>query len=432
MDKLTVITKFKKLFPEESFISGLDKINSKNIQINKSSQFVKRLNEHLLFYEENLYPLPFEKLYKCANLVFYHLLIKTKIDLNRYKIFKKINQEISKNRSQSLVENLAIKHLKRILTRYLLFDKNNRLKLLSKKLKIKNLKDFNPPMKDFYEWQKNLYGLELIDKKILINEAFEIYKKIKNRKFKNIKWKGDNTKLINFYLNYFQEILKVELPEIIIKNTPGYLKIAIPTAAAYTIDRFTNVSRYIVFVNLKSEISISKLFFVLFHEVFGHILHFYLAKKLCRNKIKLISYMNRFPLTEGFALLAEDYFLKAISKEKFQEIFRKNLKIPNQVFYDGYYVFYKYRLLRYLRYIFEIEVYLEKKNPLESVKTLSQMFGFETNALKEDLYAYLLTPGYASCYIGGYKILKDLGRYNDENFRKHIASSGFVFIDQLE
>jgi len=426
---------FKKLFPEESFLSGLNNLPLNFFDKEKNSSFSDRFYNHLLFYKRNLYPLPFERMYKAGNIIFYHLQ-RGKI-LNHY-FLNAIGEllEFPKNLPFYLNESISKRFLKSVLKAYLDFDKKNKNILTSHTkgvLEKKSKRIFRSPTKNFEKWQSNLYGLRLLDKNTLMAEARAVKKEIKSD-IKVNDFYLDLKFLIGFFIDYFQNIFEEDITNIKFLETPEYLKPIISTGAAYTFNRLKSNSECIVFIDFDKRISPAKIMLVLFHEVFGHILHFKLIDKYCSSHFKKISYLSRFPLTEGFALLAEDYLLEIMAKEKTQKDFEKNLGkgfSGRKTFLILKNLYFKSRLLRYLRYIFEYEVYCQNKSPRETIEDLSETFKFDREFLEEDLLSFLVTPGYASCYIGGYKILKKLGNYENFSFRKHLGKKGFDFAMDL-
>lgn len=426
---------FKDLFPEESFLSGLSDLSLDVFEKEKTTSFSDQFYEHLLFYKENLYPLPFERMYKAGNIIFYHLQKEKALDnyfLNGMDDLLKFD----KGSSFYLNEGMARKFLKLVFSSYIEFDKRRKEALAKSMREVrckKTKKSFQNPVKDFESWQQNLCGLEILDKQIVLNEAKKIKNEIKNEaKDKDVC--PDPKSLINFLLDYFQDISGEDMSDVEVVKTPEYLKPIIPIAAAYTFDRLRSNPRHVVFVSPTKDVSAAKIMLVLFHEVFGHILHFKLVNKHCKSDLKKLPYLSRFPLTEGFALLGEDCLLKIMAKEKTQRDIEKHLGKDfsgKRTFLGIRNFHYKSRLLRYLRYIFELEVYLEHKPPMKAIKELSETFQFDSDSLEEDLLSFLITPGYASCYIGGYKILKKLGDYEDPGFRKSLGEQGFDFIMNL-
>lgn len=430
-----LIILFKNLFPEESFLNGLTDLSLDLFKKQRFDSFARAFKKHLLFYGENLYPLAFEKIQKAGNLIFYHLQKSRALGPNSLRKIKGL-PEVPKDAIFDLNEAIAQDFLKSVIKAYLDFDRkdeqilrNASREVLNKKIK----KLFKNPTGDFHRWQANFYGLGVLDKKILLSEAKIIQKKIK-KPVKLDDFYPDSEFLIKFFLDYFQNLLEEDVENVKVLKTPEYLLKIEPIAGAYIFDRLKENPKPLVFVNFGKKISTGKLMLILFHEIFGHVLHYNLMNKHCENKLKILSQLPASPAIEGFALLAEDYLLKIMSQKKTQKDFEKVLKkgfSGGKTFLVLRNFYFQSRLLRYLRYIFEYEIYIENKSPLEAITDISRAFEFDREFLREDLFSFLVTPGYGSCYIGGYKIVKELGNYQDFNFRKSLVAIGFDFINNF-
>jgi len=426
---------YKDLFCEESFLNGLEDLDLSVFGKENDFSFQEKLENHLLFYKENLYNLPFERIKKAGNIIFYHLQKENELD---QRFLEKLHEflNIPQSAAFSLNESIAKDFLKPVLKNYSDFDKKNNeiLARASKEIVGRDAANiFKNPIENFKIWQASIYGLGILDKKTLLSEARIVQKEIDNSvEFSDFYY--DLELFIKFFIDYFKNSLKEDLGNTKVIDTPDYLKSLEPTAAAYTFDQLKARPCSIVFVNFKKSISIGRLMPILFHEIFGHALHYRLIAKYCKSKLKTIPFLCASPLIEGFALLSEDFIVEEFGKKKVQEDFEKALGESfsgNGTFLVLKNFYLQSRLLRYLRYVFEIEIYTEGKSPQESIEELSRDFEFDKESLKEDLFSFLTNPGYASCYIGGYKILKNLGDYKNSDFRKDLAKNGFAFTETL-
>ncbi len=419
---IDIIKKYKKVFPEDYFLKGV-KINLLSKTKNYDNKFLNRFSNHLDYYQNNLLLLPFEQLLKASNFLFYSLISNKKITEADKKIIYKFIRNYLENKTNNLPEKFALEFFQKVKKIYAKIDGQ----FQGLNIKNKGKFEFSNFIKDFREWEKNIYGLEILDKKLILKEANQF----KTRKIQlSSYFKVDKKIFLEKFLNFFQDKTEVDLTQISILKTPNYLKPVAPTASAYFVNLLSNKPKFFVFISYDKIKNPAIFLFTLFHEIFGHILHFQLINKNCKDPTKKLPYLSRFPLTEGFALLGEDYLLSEFKKKITQNYFQKLL--GGNILRDIVYVYKYFRLLRYIRYIFEIEVYLENVDPFSSAHKLSKIFGFDEDSLKEDLLSFLVTPGYGSTYIGGYKMLKNFGSYDDKNFREGISKLGFEFIDSIK
>ena len=225
-------------------------------------------------------------------------------------------------------------------------------------------------------------------------------------------------------------MLQVDLGEVRVLHTPQYLQPVSPVASAYTFDRLLPIPIQIVFINFDAIRSPGKLLFVLFHEIFGHILHDALIANFCADPIKKLPAISGYSMYEGFALLAEDFLVERMREERIQNDFMREFPAvfpDGRAFLEVEEQYGYFRLLRYLRYIFETDIYQNEIAPEDAVKNLAALFSLSPEELRSDLFSFLPLPGYASSYIGSYLILKKLGRFGDPDFRKEIGSFGLDF-----
>ena len=167
------------------------------------------------------------------------------------------------------------------------------------------------------------------------------------------------------------------------------MKELVPVAAAYWIDRLCDDGKLMVHIN-KRPMSRTKLLVVTAHEVLGHLYHYDLVRKHCFDLSKRLPVMNRYPLTEGVAMMAEDKLAEILDDENILKMVLRG------------------KLLRCVRYLFELLIYKEKIDLDKAIDILVDLSGLDENDLREDLLSFLSTPGYASCYWGGYLRMKSL------------------------
>lgn len=416
MQNEALVKQFKRLFPEESYLIGLND----NLAVDNEADFVDKLSAHLSFYERHYLPLQFEKFNKVGLLLSYHLLKHTPLSDNEISFINDITSAMPdrfKNITDELAYSFMLKTFYAYQTSSIVADVEKKKILFPKEIK-SSATVFQNSVKDVsYElWQKNIYNLSIIPLNELYMEADSLLSRLSTLE------KYDEEPVIdNFhFINSLVDVIKGINEELFsslhvdVRETPKYLEQIYPTAAALTLDRLSN-PRGIYFINPSARLNASDLVLITVHEVFGHIFQFQLANQFCKDRLKLLSYFMRFPLTEGFALLAEDFAVD-IFKNKYSKLI--DFMKGNNIKYDSFvknleYSNVRYRLLRYIRYIFESRIYLVSEEPDIVIQDLSLKYNFELENLRKGLYPFLFTPGYASTYIGGYEVIKKVGTFSD-------------------
>ena len=274
------LIKFRNLFPEEGYFFGLRK--NQNIRFSDKN-FEERFTKFLEFYEKNLFNLPEEKLMR-------------KVNENTYRLIK------GEETGSEELDVSKINYLEKI--------------------------------KNFDEWMENLYGLRLINKEEMIG----MIRKIRNEMDG---YEDNDEKVVEVNIielrEYFETIfakLGLVMPKAEWRMVPDSMSELVPVAAAYWTDRLTDDGgKLVVYIN-KRPMSRSRMLVVTAHEVFGHLYHYDLVRKHCFDLSKRLPVMNRFSLTEGVAMMAE---------EKFAEI-SNDVRISKMVL--------RGKLLRCVRYLF--------------------------------------------------------------------------------
>lgn len=435
MKKENIIELYCRLNPEEACLNGLSKLSaqSKILKEIRPSLFEGKLREHLLFYESKLLCHPFEEYNKITLLYSYHLQRKKRLTKQETSYVKRTLASLKKNSGElTLADTIALRALRATAQIYSRTLGDTRMHLPT----TTRTKIYRNPVNDFVVWQKDLYDLSIIDKASIVAEIKRLSAAKKRLPAHSVeRYYADTRRLVEFFVDYFQTLFSCTLHNLAITQLPSYLKPIIPSAAAYTFGRFDTKQQRVAFVDFAKKIPPSKLLFVLFHEIFGHIFHFQMVDSMCTEPLKRISYLSRFPVTEGFALCAEDFFVKSFSNGVAGRDFERALG-KTFVAKDTIAAIKKtaldQKIRRYVRYLFELEVYGEQKNPYSVIADLVGSFELDRKETKEDLLSFLPTPGYASCYIGGYEILKEIGCFEDPVFRAYVGKKGFDCISEFK
>jgi len=427
-----LVNKYIELFPEESLYAGLNK--QANIEF-KDQTFLGIFQKHLSYYENELYPNKTEKLYKVANLIFYSLIMDNPLDDEHSALLHKFAQN-SGTGKDNLATKLAYNYLKKVQDAY---NKHfvNFGQLGPVEIAPIQLGDYNNiQIHDYIGWQRTLYGIDTLSKDVLIGELVN-----------EVDWIAKTphrTSYVNISFEQIQELMSllfgmlgIPLPKTTIQCVPSYLAEAIPIAAAYWPNRLKSGNQsFVVLVNTGIKMPVGLLLMVIAHEVLGHINHFNLVNKYCTDSAKKIPYLSRLPLTEGVGLLAEDAFVNLVQKDNsllsnMRRIVKAESASTDDIKNEVLVAHKRARVRRITRYLFELSIYHEGQGIESTIKDLSERSGTPFIELHEDLTSYLVTPGYASCYTGGYKLLQGKIDLMIEADRKKLGEFGFNFIQLL-
>jgi hypothetical protein len=380
------VQKYQEVFSEEAFYAGLD--DALKIEI-KDKKFADKFAKHLDFYQKNLGILESQKRYKRSNHLFYKSVsgVATKVEL---KELKKLLLRIEHETKRGEVINLSSS-----------FDLTLR----------------------------KLYGIKSVSKRIL-DKDLAMFLKQKKSEAKLSVQNIDREKVQKFIKLVFEK-LAMDVPKIEIDMVPKMMMAIMPTASAYTFFRLDTSRRVFKVFLADRKISLARLLFVVVHEVLGHISHFDLVIKNCEDKIKLLPSISRYGLTEGVALLSEDSFFEMNDSDDFVKKIVKifDIKDTKQLKEDIDSCYIDARVLRILRALFEIGVYKDKIAPDLVVRDFATKTGIDVENLREDLFSFLVTPGYASCYYLGYLTLRGKINLKDPEHRKMLGEFGLGFAE---
>jgi hypothetical protein len=436
MKKQNLINSYIELFPEELYLIG-EKIE--NIyRWEGSRDFREYFASFLQFYREKYFVEPFEKMNKVGLLLSYHLLRGERMSRASFSTIQELIKGLEIGEF-GLREQIAAKFLKSVLSAYQDFDPTvNQDQLF---LNLNQLSTLSAPrldqtvmVGDYAGWQKTLYGIDVISSEKLVDEIKTLMVDKDRHKSSNYLLAPEQIEGFMYdFIHLFVEINQISLPSIEIKNIPSYLRTIYPTASALTLNR-SDRPQGIYYLNTDKSISVEKLLLITSHEVFGHILHFKLIADYCMEKLRILPYMSRFALTEGVALQAEDWLLEFVSTHPapLVTLFARYGLEYTTILDSLRRSYLELRVLRYIRYLFENQVYSAGMTVEEAIKHVANNFAVKFDDLKDDLSAYIITPGYGSCYVGGYKQLSEYGRVSNAEFARRIGELGFDSISQLK
>lgn len=214
----------------------------------------------------------------------------------------------------------------------------------------------------------------------------------------------------------------IKNPEVI--DLPSHLRSMIPSAAAYTFNRFSGETRRVTYLNESGSWNLAKLLLLVAHENFAHLWHFQEVDAHAPFAARLPAAF-RYPITEGVALLVEEAVAThalAIATACAQ---RKLTDDADALRTALTAIVANMRRARLARALFEVCVYDERLTAEEALSSVAQHTGEAPDDLREDLFSFLPTPGYGATYCAGYFTLKAAGATFDSAWQKRIAEAGF-------
>jgi len=231
-------------------------------------------------------------------------------------------------------------------------------------------------------------------------------------------------------------------------ETPHYLVNMIPTAAMTTFDSFTDKPFNIFFVTTDQRFSPSSsvpdLISSLLHEEYGHAVNF--SNSVTRFAAKptfsdLMGSAFATNISDGISFHREYEFVELLKKlakkktlSKDEKAFLNILKGENDtatMLLENEFVMQKWRIMRFLRAIFDVRINMEKQSVADFVEWANKETGLSKKMIYNQTWIFLESVGYAPCYsIEGDKI-KRLQQQAIEkgmsqiDFNTYVASLGF-------
>jgi hypothetical protein len=222
----------------------------------------------------------------------------------------------------------------------------------------------------------------------------------------------------------------------------------IPTAAMTTFDSFTDKPFNIFFVTTDSRFSPSSsvpdLMASLLHEEYGHAVNFSnsvtrFAAKPTFSELMASTFATH--ISDGISFHREHEFVELLKKlvkkktlGKDEEAFLNILKGENDtatMLLENEFVMQKWRIMRFLRAIFDVRINMEKQSIADFVEWAHKETGLSEKMIYNQTWIFLESVGYAPCYsIAGDKIKRLQQRamkngMSQIEFNTYVASLGF-------
>lgn len=231
-------------------------------------------------------------------------------------------------------------------------------------------------------------------------------------------------------------------------ETPRYLVSMFPSAALLTFDSFTDKPFNMFLVTTDPRFSpsssVPELISSLLHEEYGHAVNF--SNSVTRFAAKptfseLIPSMFAIHISDGISFHREYEFvelLKKLAKKrtlgKDEEAFFSILKGENDtatMLLENEFVMQKWRIMRFLRAIFDVQINMEKQSVADFVEWAHTETGLSEKMIYDQTWIFLESVGYAPCYsVEGDRIRRLQQRAVEKgisqiDFNTYVASLGF-------
>jgi len=231
-------------------------------------------------------------------------------------------------------------------------------------------------------------------------------------------------------------------------ETPPYLVNMIPTAAMMPVDSLTQKPFNVFFVTtdprFEPSSNIPDLIQALLHEEYGHAVNFSNSATRFAAKptpLEIISSAFSTHISDGISFHRELEFvqmLKKLAKKKTnsseETTFLKTLRGESDtqiMLLENEFVMQKWRIMRFLRAIFDVRINMEKQSIADFVEWAHKETGLAKKTIYNQTWIFLESVGYAPCYsIAGEKIRK-LQEYALRkgisllDFNTYVSSLGF-------
>ncbi len=414
-----VVAKHAALFPEEWYLTSGAHVGDVS---GEADEFAQRYMAHLLYYEHHLAHLPTEQMAKATLNIAYHL--ANNEPLSEDERGSAINALSASLQGKPCIARwLAETDLRAALTAYdSRFTSSDAP--IPARADVIIPTDFDNPIDNWHEWCENMYGFSPLQREELERSALLVRAEISSLpSLTSLPITEPIQSAAGRLSTLLGEALDMQVPHAEIQPLPGYLKSMIPSAAAYSFARF-ETPRRVTLLNMDAPWTLPSLTLLMAHETYAHLWHFAQVDAFASLSRRLPA-MYRYACTEGVALLVEEYVATqaldtlsaaveasfSISRDSIGSELRRTMLTM--------------RLRRILRALFEHHVYEKKKEPEAALAAITPLSLDSIEDMREDLYAYLPTPGYASTYFHGFTLLKNAGASLDTEWRQKIAEAGF-------
>lgn len=231
-------------------------------------------------------------------------------------------------------------------------------------------------------------------------------------------------------------------------ETPPYLVNMIPTAAMSDFDTLTNKPFNVFYVTTDPRFSPSSnvpdLVQSLLHEEYGHAVNFSnSATRFAADPtfLEILPSAFSYHISDGISFHREFEFVellrKLVKKKKLSDeeaAFLKILRgdVANEtMMLENQFVVWKWRIMRFLRAIFDVRINMEKQSIADFVEWAHQETGLSKKTTYNQTWIFLEAVGYAPCYSIAGDVVRRLQQSALEkgisilDFNTYVSSLGF-------
>ena len=231
-------------------------------------------------------------------------------------------------------------------------------------------------------------------------------------------------------------------------ETPPYLVSFIPSAAMSPLNMATDSPFNIFFVTTDEKrspaTSVPDLMQLILHEEYGHCVNYSNSSTAFEAKpspLDILDTYLSYPISDGISFYRELEFVNLLKKlvkrrdldadeRKLLEILRGDEDDETMIL-ENEYVMLQWRMVRFLRAVFDSRVNMGKQTVADFVKWASKETGISEKKIYDQTFFFLSTVGYAPCYSMAGEALRELQKLAVQNrrsivdFNTYAASLGF-------
>jgi len=231
-------------------------------------------------------------------------------------------------------------------------------------------------------------------------------------------------------------------------ETPPYLVNLIPTAAMMPFDGLTEKPFNVFFITtdprVSSSVNVPELIQSLLHEEYGHAANYSNSVTQFAAKpsfLEVISSAFSTHISDGISFHRELEFaqlLRRLSKRrKPSDAESELLRILTgeedleTMLLENEFIVQKWRIMRFLRAIFDVEINMEKQSVADFVEWAHKETGISEKMIYNETWSFLETVGYAPCYSIAGDVIRKLQqqalakRISQVEFNTYVSSLGF-------
>lgn len=231
-------------------------------------------------------------------------------------------------------------------------------------------------------------------------------------------------------------------------ETPSYLVNFIPSGAASALNMATDEPFNLFFVTTDEKrspaTSVPDLMQLVLHEEYGHCVNFSNSATAFGaepSPLSILDTMLSLPISDGIAFYRELEFvnlLKELVKRKDLDSDEKRLLAilrgdgdDETMVLENEFVMLTWRVMRFLRAIFDVRVNMGKQTIYEFLEWASRETGLSLKKIYDQTFLFLATVGYAPCYSMAGEALREIQELAVKNgkaavdFNTYASSLGF-------